>query len=219
MSPVIHDRRRRSRAFTIIEFLIVVSTIAFVALVFVSLQVLRPRAMRIQPSCQNNLKQIGLAFRTWEGDYADRYPMTVPISQGGSMERVAGSNLFRHFSVMSNEINNPRLLNCPTDDRKPAVDFDHLSNSNLSYFVCLDADETLPSMWLTGDRNLVANGVLFAPGLVTITTNTNVGWSKKMHNRVGMVGLADGSVQQTTSQTVNALLQYTRTNLIRLAVP
>jgi len=169
--------------------------------------------------CQCRLKQIGLAFRTWEGDFTNLYPMSISTNNGGSKEYLAGSNLYRHFLVMSNEINNPTILNCPSDDRRPAKDWDTLRNNNLSYFVGLDADETTPAMLLAGDRNLVTNGAPVTPGLVIITNYATVTWSEKMHKFCGEVGLADGSVQQTASASLNILLQSSGTNPTRLAVP
>jgi prepilin-type processing-associated H-X9-DG protein len=135
------------------------------------------------------------------------------------MESAAGSNLFRHFIVMTGEINNPRLLVCPADTRKAAPDFQHFSNLNLSYFVGLDTDETRPSMWLTGDRNLVTNGVPVVPGLVVLGQGNKVGWSQTMHKGAGNIGLADGSVQQASDGSLPGLLQKTGTNVNRLAVP
>jgi hypothetical protein len=169
--------------------------------------------------CSNFLKEVGFACREWEGDHDDKNPMSVSITNGGSMEWLAGTNMFKHFQIMSNEISSPFVLACPSDDRKPANDFATLSNSNISYFVGLDADETLPAMILAGDRNLVTNGVEVVPGLVVITPNTTVGWSGKMHKFAGNFGLADGSVQQSTSAVLQTYFSRTGTNVNRLAVP
>jgi D-aminopeptidase len=98
-------------------------------------------------------------------------------------------------------------------------DFANLSNSNLSYFVGLNADETFPTMILSGDRNLVTNGTDVVPGLVIVTTQTTVGWSAKMHNLAGNFGLADGSVQQGTGAGLQTYFSRTGTNINRLAVP
>ncbi len=145
--------------------------------------------------------------------------MCVPTNQHGSMEYSAGSGMFHHYQVMSNEINNPKILVCPSDKRKEAADFEKINNSNLSYFVGLDADEQFPSFILSGDRNLMTNGVAVGPGLVAITSNQPVAWSKQMHNLCGNIGLADGSVQQTSSASLASLFQQTHTNVTRLAVP
>ena len=45
-------------------------------------------------SCINNLKQIGLAIKIWEGDNGELYPMYVSTNQQGAME-----NVFSHEGV------------------------------------------------------------------------------------------------------------------------
>jgi len=94
----------------------------------------------IQISCVNNLKQIGLAFREWSLDNADRFPCNVSTNTGGSMEFcVVGGDGFdrnaaRHFRVMSNELSTPKILVCPQDKaRKPAADFANLQVGNVTY--------------------------------------------------------------------------------------
>jgi hypothetical protein len=97
--------------------------------------------------------------------------------------------------------------------------------SMTSYFVCGDAAEAYPQMILTGDRNI---GTATASGqaATSITFGTNNicalagngtteafpwGWSANdLHQKSGNLGIADGSVQQTTcSGLVTALLNAT----------
>jgi prepilin-type processing-associated H-X9-DG protein len=177
----------------------------------------RARDMARLTACESNLKLIGIASRTWENNYNDLYPMGYYTNADGSAKYADGSNVFRYFQVMSNAMSNewytPRVLTCPSDVRHPAADFAHLKNDNVSYFVGLDADETVPAMLLAGDRNLVTNGVDVVPGLVIIGTNIAAEWSSQMHNGVGNVVMADGSV------SVQKSLANTGTNVDRLAVP
>ena len=212
-------QKNRTAALTRIEVIAIIACVVVLGIFLLLPALARARDKAQRASCQCRLKQIGLAFRTWEGDYGDLYPMRVPTSKGGSQELLAGTSLFRHFAVMSNEINNPMILACPSDDRKPAQSFASMSNTNLSYFVGLDASETMPAMWLAGDRNLVTNGVPVVPGLVVITSSDNVTWSDKMHHDAGNIGLADGSVEQSSSANVQKVFQFSGTNLARLAVP
>ncbi len=89
---------------------------------------------------ENNLKQIGLAFRIWEGDNNDKYPFNVSQAKGGVKELCkTDSNGFEKnsaavFMVMSNELSTPRILVCPNDPQKQAAtDFSSLTADNISY--------------------------------------------------------------------------------------
>ena len=186
---------------TMIEVLMVLAALMILAAIFLP-AMLRPRSFsgstRIQ--CVNNLKQIGLATRVWEGDNNDTYPMFVPETNGGSMEFTAGTNAWRHFQVMSNELSTPKLLICPVESdthRFVASNFIWMSNSNLSYFVGIVSNETNPELILSGDHN-ITNGTPVKNGMLDLTTTAPAGWTAENHNTVGNIVLADGSVQQVS---------------------
>ena len=89
---------------------------------------------------ESNLKQIGLAFRLWEGDHNDQFPFNVSQAQGGTRELCEpDSNGFEKnpvsiFMVMSNELATTRILICPNDKTKQAAaDFASLTANNISY--------------------------------------------------------------------------------------
>lgn len=113
------------------------------------------------------------------------------------MEFDTGMNEFRHFQVMSNELSTPRILVCPADSeiQMPATNFTAFSNSNISYFVGIVPKETNAMLFLSGDRN-ITNGTSIRNGILVLTTNRPAGWTSEFHNKVGNIGLADGSVQQ-----------------------
>src|SRR5262249_49379610 len=146
-------------------------------------------------NCTNNLKQIGLAFKTWALDNNDQLPSHVSMTNGGTMEIAGGGIAFIHFQVMSNELSTPRILLCPEDSaRTNAPSFaTNLNNLNISYFVGLDAVETNPASFLCGDRN-ITNGLPLRGRVLEATTNRHVGWTHKIHVNQGNVCLADGSV-------------------------
>jgi hypothetical protein len=247
-----HQAHKEVCALTVIELLVIIGVIGLLIAWFL------PRIGRSydhdwdQAACQSNLKQIGIAYRTWEGDYGDKYPQEL-IAAGNTnfplgsdptgyilnhplpANTAVGASLpygyaYQCYQVMSNELNNPKVVLCPEDVRPtgsipsdfislPPTSTGAFNNSTVSYFVGVDTDESRPKMILSGDRNLMMNDVEVASGLVVLGTNTVVGWSTKMHNQSGNFGLADGSVQKGSGHTFQTFLSNTGTNANRLAVP
>jgi prepilin-type N-terminal cleavage/methylation domain-containing protein len=117
---------RQKKAFTLIELLVVIAIIAILAaLLLPALAAAKRKAQRI--NCVSNLKQQGIAFRLWEGDNNDRYPMAVSTIASGAQERifVTGNatqptaqsyNVNSVFVCMSNELSTPKILYCPSDN-------------------------------------------------------------------------------------------------------
>ncbi len=211
----------RERGLTLIELLVVMVVIFILAFIILPGLGNGPvHAYRIQ--CVNNLKQDGLAFRIWEGDHGDRYPMAVPSTNGGSMGFLTGPNAFRTFQVMSNELSTPKVLLCPKEtdrDRFLATNFTAFCNSNISFFVGVDAAETNATMILSGDRN-ITNSTAIRNGLSPLTTNTFAGWTSDMHKKVGNILLADGSVQQDSISGLQNQIAMTgvATNWVQMPV-
>ena len=106
-------------------------------------------------------------------------------------------------------------------------------NTGVSYFAGRDAQDTNPQMFLDGDRNIcsdttaasipnngygispdpapgaASNGATVGfPTNATLTTAYKVGFSPKMHQSTGNVGLADGSVQQFSQSGLTAGFQH-----------
>jgi hypothetical protein len=98
----------------------------------------QPRAHRV--SCVNNLKQLGVAFRTWAGDNHGKFCFEISTNEGGTYElRTPDKDGFDknpsvHLRIMSNEIWTTKILVCPKDAlNKAAKDFPNLSLENITY--------------------------------------------------------------------------------------
>ncbi|HKQ36465.1 MAG TPA: hypothetical protein VJ063_00220, partial [Verrucomicrobiae bacterium] len=181
----------------------------------------KARAQRI--SCTSQIKQIGLAHRMFANDHGEKFSWHIDKEPTADGAKIVNNNNFPAyvdnnliiFRSVSNELNNPKPLNCPSDTRQRAVAFQiglpgalggNTQNdmSQISYFVGLDADETRPQTILTGDRNIntaTAGGrkswtsaVPMPPGF----TAPSITWSKELHQNQGNIGLADGSAHQVT---------------------
>jgi competence protein ComGC len=212
-----HPPDPSARAFTLIELIVIVAfTLLLLLTLLPGMNRAKDRSRRI--GCASNLKQVGLAFRTFPPYSKDVFPMNLEASKGGSLESTTNGEVFRHFQALSNELSTPYVLVCPADSRPRATNFVYLSNSNVSYFLDLDATASTPGMFLAGDRNLT-NGTALSPSrILLLTSNHPAGWTHELHKLTGNVALSDGSVQGITTSTMRqAITPSGETN--RLAIP
>src|ERR1022692_2413057 len=78
-------KQNQKKAFTLIELLVVIAIIAILAAMLLpALAAAKRKAQKI--NCVNNLKQVSLAIRIWEGDNGDKYPMPVAATSGGASD-------------------------------------------------------------------------------------------------------------------------------------
>jgi hypothetical protein len=208
--------RIRFSAFTILELVIVL--VIIVVAVGLLLPALAGSHKGARINCVSNLKQMGLAFRMWSNDHAEKFPMAVSTTGGGSIEYI-GAGPLHHFLAISNELNRPKVLACPSDKKKSLVaDFARLTHKNISYFVGLGASETEPQSILSGDRNLSLNGVL-ASGIFSPTGNSPVSWTKDIHKYAGDIDLGGGSAQQASTTNLQTQLGRSPNFPLRLEIP
>ena len=216
MKPLISSKP--SQAFTVVELLVITGMVALLAVLLLPTGIHGDKLPASRLGCANNLKQIGLAFNMWAIDHGGKYPAAMGTNSGGSLEYIPGGETFRHFQVVSNVFTSPKSLICPADIRKRATNFGvGLSNTNVSYFVGVDAAQIHPEMFLSGDRNLT-NGATSASRMLELHTNSVAGWTRQIHVRQGNIGLADGSVQYLSNYRLKEALRWGGTTN-RLAMP
>jgi prepilin-type N-terminal cleavage/methylation domain-containing protein len=232
LAPLMKNMRRQNAAFTLVELLVVIAIIAILA-AFSLPALARTRSQAQRIACSNNLKQVGVAFRTWAIDHNGNMPMRVAgggttpaANDAGGASGAIGTAADAHFTYlifrcMSNELSTPKILFCPAEmdgsAKYSATTFSstvppgvpgqvpYASNTNISYFVGWDAQETAPQMFLDGDHSIgagTANVNNAAPNpwrnkFVAMGTNAvTAAWTdSSQHQKQGDIGLADGSVQ------------------------
>ena len=212
--------KQRRRAMTLFEVMVVVVALLLLAAVLLpSLGTMRHH--NGTTNCINNLKQVALCFRIWEGDNNDLNLMAVSVTNGGARELMATGNVTACFLVMSNELSTTKILICPADlDHIRAVAFGSLNNSNISYFVGLDAtNDATPTLLQTGDSDLTLGGKQAASGVFAFTSNAPVSWTTARHGYGGNLAFADGSVRTAPVTTMPSIIRDTRLATNYLAIP
>ena len=146
-----------------------------------------------------------------------------------------------HFIVCSNELEDFRLLNCPSDlsiNKKIINSQDMLKDPNggrynISYFINLEIvnDAHTPKAFLFGDRNLFCsrlpvmtnsvNPILFQRGTEPDPESlSDVLWTPELHTDRGNVTFADGSVQKTILNTnLQSYLAQSSNSFNRIVLP
>ena len=204
-------KKRDTAGLTLTELMVVISIIGILsALLMKGEQLAMARVKRI--SCENNLRQTGIAFNIFQHDHAGKFPMQVPVAQGGAQDFVQNGYLvpdafyfsYRLFQPISNELTQAKALLCKDEvSRSAATDFASLQNSNLSYFVGVDADFSLPTSLLAGDRNIACSPVSH-PTILKISAATSYWWTQELHQSKGNVLFSDGHVEEWVNNSFAA---------------
>ena len=169
--------------------------------------------MRMQ--CVSQLRQIGMAMRSFANEHRDLFPPQVEIIDGGTRTRPAA---WESYAAVASELVTPRILVCPSDkSRKPAADFSaelqgfsSVSNRSkaLSYFIGTHAYSQKSQSLLAGDRNITNSLGTFERcrpanldyGAMSLdpTRSSDIKWAAALHGKIGNICLADGSILMPT---------------------
>jgi competence protein ComGC len=182
--------KSRVRGITLLEVAVVMVVVMILASMLFPMMTTNPRQKATRISCINNLKQIGVAYRVWENDNGDKYPMQQSEVLGGmqgllSNSISAGPYAYLPYAIMANELGqSPKIVICPADERTPNTNFywgasnapvengytwpvpseyGSFDNTNVSYFCGVGASDTYPQSILGGDRNLGNGGNAASP--------------------------------------------------------
>jgi prepilin-type N-terminal cleavage/methylation domain-containing protein len=187
------------RGFTIVELLIVISIISFIAaLLLPALSNAKNRGRGAD--WINRLKQCGVGSRVFSNDNDEAFPWQIEVGKGGSLGSIDWTD---HVRALSNELVTPKILASPLDrERAEYDDWTTLDgDKHVSTFVGLEAQESKSQSILFGDRTVHGGGGGAEPfWTASVLTSVDAAWDDTINKgRKGYIVLSDGSVHHMST--------------------
>ncbi len=139
-----------------------------------------------------------------------------------------GTN-YQKLNVYTNSGVEPKRFVCPSDEERCRWGFKKTmattTDTNISYFVGIDATLNNPKSILAGDRHLQIDGLSTKPGLLDLTAKSLVSWTEELHyskskkTAGGNILFADGHVEFLKSKPLNSAFHAQDSATNRYAVP
>jgi competence protein ComGC len=222
-------------AFTLVELLVVLFAIGFLALMFLPKTGQSPSGMR-RSQCVNNQKQLSLGFTVWKNDHNGKFPWQVSVTNDGTMEFVASGQASPQFKAELDEFayldqaKEFKIFVCPADKiRHAATNGATFSDANTSYFINVDTDANQADTILMGDREMEANGKPVQPGLFKFAKGDAMNWNFELHRGhgldwtygppTGVLSFVDGRAKLVRGPELTSVFENQSSTTNRFAVP
>lgn len=142
------------------EVLVVLVTLGLVAGFFILYPPRKAKSAAPMTACRSNLKQVALAQAVWANDNGpDGGTTNLPLAFPSMASVLRSGGIVSYYQSLSNELIQPRILNCPSDNRNYATNFSSLTASHISYFLNLEAlSDVDASKVMNGDRYHIYSG-------------------------------------------------------------